>query len=52
MPIHSIKIGNFKGIADTQVIPIKPITLFIGENSSGKSCTCILSHKDLLLAFS
>jgi len=37
MPIHSIKIGNFKGIADTVTIPIKPITIFIGENSSGKS---------------
>jgi AAA15 family ATPase/GTPase len=37
MPIHSIKIGNFKGIANTLTIPIKPITIFIGENSSGKS---------------
>src|ERR1035438_2393491 len=37
MPIHSIKIGNFKGIAESATIPIKPITIFIGENSSGKS---------------
>lgn len=37
MPIHSVTIGNFKGIAETVTIPIKPITIFIGENSSGKS---------------
>jgi predicted ATPase len=37
MPIHSVTVGNFKGIAETIEIPIKPITLFIGENSSGKS---------------
>lgn len=37
MPIHSVTIGNFKGIAETITIPIKPITIFIGENSSGKS---------------
>lgn len=37
MPIHSVSIGNFKGIAEPITIPIKPITVFIGENSSGKS---------------
>jgi predicted ATPase len=37
MPIHSVTIGNFKGIAESVTIPIKPITIFIGENSSGKS---------------
>lgn len=37
MPIHSVTIGNFKGIAESITIPIKPITIFIGENSSGKS---------------
>jgi AAA15 family ATPase/GTPase len=37
MPIHSVTIGNFKGIAESVKILIKPITIFIGENSSGKS---------------
>lgn len=37
MAIKSIRIGNFKGIADPVTLGIKPITLFIGENSSGKS---------------
>ncbi len=37
MPIHGVTIGNFKGIAESVTIPIKPITIFIGENSSGKS---------------
>jgi predicted ATPase len=37
MPIHSVTIGNFKGIAESVTISIKPITIFIGENSSGKS---------------
>ena len=37
MPIHAVTIGNFKGIAEPITIPIKPITIFIGENSSGKS---------------
>ncbi len=37
MPINSVTIGNFKGIAESVTIPIKPITIFIGENSSGKS---------------
>jgi predicted ATPase len=37
MPIHSVTVGNFKGIAESITIPIKPITVFVGENSSGKS---------------
>jgi hypothetical protein len=40
MPIHELEIENFKGIANRITIPIRPITLFIGANSSGKS-TCI-----------
>lgn len=39
MALNTVWIGNFKGIANTQAIPIKPITLFIGPNSSGKSST-------------
>src|SRR5438876_3825717 len=39
MALNSVCIGNFKGISATQQIPIKPITIFIGPNSSGKSST-------------
>ena len=38
MAITSITIENFKGIGDKAVtIPIRPITLLFGKNSSGKS---------------
>lgn len=37
MALNSVCIGNFKGVFDTQTIPLKPITLLIGPNSSGKS---------------
>ena len=38
MPITSITIENFKNIGDKAVtIPIRPITLLFGKNSSGKS---------------
>lgn len=40
MTISKLKITNFKGVRDTKEFDIKPITLFIGPNSSGKS-TCI-----------
>lgn len=32
-----LRIGNFKAFGETQTIPIKPITLIFGANSSGKS---------------
>jgi len=32
-----LRIGNFKAFAETQAIPIKPITLIFGANSAGKS---------------
>lgn len=35
--INSVKIGNFKAFGETQEIPIKPLTLLFGKNSSGKS---------------
>lgn len=35
--INSLRLGNIKGFVDTDVIEIKPITLVIGQNSSGKS---------------
>ncbi len=35
--ISSFSIGNFKAFSETQRIPLKPITLIYGANSSGKS---------------
>jgi predicted ATPase len=40
MPIDKLIIANFKGIADRQEFEIRPITIFCGPNSSGKS-SCI-----------
>jgi predicted ATPase len=40
MGITEITIGNFKGIGEKKSIKIRPFTLFIGPNSSGKS-TCV-----------
>ena len=35
--LTAIRVGNFKAFAETQRIPIRPITLIYGANSSGKS---------------
>lgn len=35
--LTQLRIGNFKAFGETQTIPIKPITLIFGANSSGKS---------------
>ncbi|MBX2990107.1 MAG: DUF3696 domain-containing protein [Bacteroidetes bacterium] len=35
--IKSLRLGNFKAFAETQTIPIRPLTLIFGANSSGKS---------------
>lgn len=35
--LQALCVGNFKAFADTQRVPIKPITLIFGPNSSGKS---------------
>lgn len=40
MPIDKLIIANFKGIANRQEFEIRPITIFCGPNSSGKS-SCI-----------
>ena len=40
MPITSVRIGNFKGINTPCDLEIRPITVFVGANSSGKS-SCI-----------
>lgn len=37
MAIREITVKNFKGIAESTQFEIKPITIFIGPNSSGKS---------------
>lgn len=35
--LQALRVGNFKAFADTQRIPLKPITLVFGPNSAGKS---------------
>ena len=40
MSIEKIEIENFKGVGNKQSIRVRPLTFFIGANSSGKS-TCI-----------
>jgi len=35
--LNALRVGNFKAFADTQRIPLKPITLIFGPNSAGKS---------------
>ena len=35
--LTAIKIGNFKAFAEPQRVPIRPLTLIYGANSSGKS---------------
>jgi len=40
MTISALTVENFKGIADATTFKIRPITIFVGQNSSGKS-SCI-----------
>lgn len=40
MAIHKLHIKNFRGIDESIDVDIKPITIFVGPNSSGKS-SCI-----------
>ncbi len=35
--IQTLRIGNFKAFAETQTVPIRPLTLIYGPNSAGKS---------------
>ena len=35
--LHALRVGNFKAFADTQRIPIKPITLIFGPMSGTSS---------------
>src|SRR4030042_421133 len=46
--ISGLKIGNFKAFSETQYLPIRPLTLIFGPNSSGKSSlihSLILAHQ-------
>lgn len=40
MPVTTLHVQNFRGIKDFNEIEIRPITIFVGPNSSGKS-TCL-----------
>ena len=53
MALRSITIENFKCIGDAVTIPIRPITLLFGKNSSGKSTVlqALLYMRELLLRF-
>lgn len=35
--LTALRLGNFKAFSDTQRVPIRPLTLIFGANSSGKS---------------
>ena len=46
--ISSFMIGNFKAFSETQDLPIRPLTLIFGPNSSGKSSlihALVLAHE-------
>lgn len=46
--LTAIRVGNFKAFAETQRIPVRPLTLIYGANSSGKSsvlhCLILARH--------
>jgi len=42
--LMQIKFENFRGIKKSDFIPIRPITLFVGENSSGKTSVFAIKH--------
>jgi hypothetical protein len=44
MPIHSVTIGNFKGIAESVTIPIKPITILLAKTLLAKAQSFMLSQ--------
>lgn len=35
--LRSLRVQNFKAFADTGLIELKPLTLLLGPNSSGKA---------------
>lgn len=36
-PLKAIQVKNVRSLVDTGIVPLSPITLLVGENSSGKS---------------
>jgi predicted ATPase len=45
--LNEVQLGNFKAFADTQRVPIRPLTLIYGANSAGKSSiihSLVLAH--------
>jgi len=40
MPITAVHVANFKGLLESRKLELRPLTIFIGANSSGKS-SCI-----------
>lgn len=50
MMLKEIQVSNFKAFAGPETVPIKPITLIFGPNSSGKSSLlqCLLMLKQTL----
>jgi predicted ATPase len=49
--IRALRLGNFKAFAETQHIPLRPITLVYGPNSAGKSSiihSLALAHHAIL----
>jgi AAA domain len=49
--IARLRLGNFKAFADTQEIPLRPLTLIFGANSAGKSSvihSLALAHHAIL----
>ncbi len=48
--ISGFRIGNFKAFSETQYVPIRPLTLLFGPNSSGKSSIIhglVLAHQGM-----
>src|ERR1035437_6049252 len=48
--LRSVSIGNFKAFGEAQTVPLRPITLIFGANSSGKSSLIhglLLAHNAL-----
>lgn len=49
--MRGLRLGNFKAFADTQHVPLRPITLVYGPNSAGKSSiihSLALAHHAIL----
>ncbi len=48
--LSGLRLGNFKAFSETQQVPIRPLTLIFGPNSSGKSSlihSLVLAHQGL-----